>query len=200
MSPFVLHALAQVPLPADAERILARAATAGDRDAREELIRAGLRNVALHALRLGYRGERLEEAMAAGAEGLILAVDRFDPERGTRLSTFAWQWIARAMTPPPEPPVVAPAAEPVSRGDDILSGLPEHLAAVVGLRYGLLCEDGVGLTIDEVAEHLGLTRWQVRDREGRALSHLRTRLARVNRRAPLGEPIPRSSIGRAFDC
>ncbi|GAA2077133.1 sigma factor-like helix-turn-helix DNA-binding protein [Aeromicrobium tamlense] len=199
VSPFVIHALAQVPIPADAERILARAAVAGDREAREELICAGLRNVALHALRLGHRGERLDEAVAAGAEGLILAVDRFDPERGTRLSTFAWQWIARAMAPPREAPVVELAETPVS-GDDLLVGLPEHLAAVVGLRYGLLCEDGVGLTIDEVAEHLGLTRWQVRDREGRALSHLRSRLARVGRRAPLEEPIPRSSIGRAFDC
>ncbi len=199
MSPFVLHALAQVPIPADAERMLARAAAGGDRAARDELICAGLRNVALHALRLGHRGERLDEAVAAGAEALILAVDRFDPDRGTRLSTYAWSWIARAMTPDREAPAVEHRTRSVS-DSDLLDELPEHLAAVAGLRYGLLCEDGVGLTIDEVAEHLGLTRWQVRDREGRALSHLRGRLARVGRRAPLGEPIPRSSIGRAFDC
>ncbi|WP_373681477.1 sigma factor [Aeromicrobium senzhongii] len=199
VSPFVSFALAQVPIPPDAERLLARAAADGDRDAREELICAGLRNVALHALRLGHRGDDLDEAVAAGVEGLIQAVDRFDPDRGTRLATYAWAWIARAMTPAP-PVTVSEPREPASVDTDLLDRLPADLAAVVGLRFGLLCEDGVGLTIQEVADRLGLTRWQVRDREGRGLSRLREGLARVTRRAPHGEPIPRSSIGRAFDC
>ena len=198
MSPFVAHALAQPPLPVDVERALARVK---DRSplARNELVCANLRNVVLHALRLGHRGPDLDEAVAAGVEGLIRAVDEFDPQRGTRLSTYAWKWIAHAMTPPP--PVVAPVTDvtPVSQ-PDLLSGLPTELAEVVGLRFGLLCEDGVGLTIDEVAQRLGLTRWQIRDREGRGISHLRNRLAIVSRRAPVKEPIPRSSIGRAFDC
>ncbi|WP_404801105.1 sigma factor [Aeromicrobium duanguangcaii] len=199
MSPFVSHALAQAPLPPDAERLLARAAAGGDRDAREELICAGLRNVALHALRLGHRGDDLDEAVAAGVEGLIRAVDRFDPDRGTRLATYAWAWIARAMTPAPTVVVSEPVLR-VRADGDLLSELPVELAAVVGLRFGLLCEDGVGLTIQEVADRLRLTRWQVRDREGRGLSRLREGLARVSHRAPLEEPIPRSSIGRAFDC
>ena len=199
MSPFVSLALAQVPIPPDAERLLARAAADGDRDAREELICAGLRNVALHALRLGHRGDDLDEAVAAGAEGLIQAVDRLDPDRGTRLATYAWSWIARAMTPPPAT-VVSEPRECAPADTDLLAELPADLAEVVGLRFGLLCEDGVGLTIQEVADRLGLTRWQVRDREGRGLSRLREGLARVSHRAPLEEPIPRSSIGRAFDC
>ncbi|GAA3530588.1 hypothetical protein AFL01nite_29310 [Aeromicrobium flavum] len=199
MSPFVSRALAQAPIPPDAERLLARAAAGGDREAREELICSGLRNVALHALRLGHRGDDLDEAVANGIEGLIAAIDRFDPDRGTRLATYAWSWIARAMTPPPAAPHVEPEVRPTA-DSDLLDELPGDLATVVGLRFGLLCEDGCGLTIDEVASLLGLTRWQVRDREGRALSHLRERLANVGRRAPLEEPIPRSSIGRAFDC
>lgn len=198
MSPFVAHALAQSPLPLDVELALARVKHRSPL-ARNELVCAHLRNVALHALRLGHRGADLDEAVAAGVEGLIRAVDHFDPERGTRLATYAWTWIARAMTPPPAPPAVATDVIPAS-GTDLLADLPEDLATVVGLRFGLLCEDGVGLTIAEVAEHLGLTRWQVRDREGRALSHLRNGLAIVSRRAPVKEPIPRSSIGRAFDC
>jgi DNA-directed RNA polymerase sigma subunit (sigma70/sigma32) len=199
VSPFVSRALAQAPIPPDAERLLARAAVGGDRDAREELICAGLRNVVLHALRLGHRGDDLDEAVANGIEGLIEAVDRFDPERGTRLATYAWSWIARAMTPPPPAPSVEPQVRETS-DCDLLDDLPTELATVVGLRFGLLCEDGFGLTIEQVANVLGLTRWQVRDREARALSHLRGRLANVGRRAPLEEPIPRSSIGRAFDC
>lgn len=202
MSPFVARALAQEPLTPDVEQRLARAARGGDRGAREDLIRAGLRNVVLHALRLGHRGAELDEAVAAGAEGLIRAVDGFDPDRGTRLATYAWPWIARSMTPEAAPdPIEAfeptPAAEPDL---DLLADLPADLAAVVGLRYGLLCRDGMGLTIDEVARRLALTRWQVRDREARGLAHLRERLGTVVRRAPVKGPIPRSSIGRAFDC
>src|SRR5690606_9698930 len=97
MSPIVAPALAPEPSTRDVEQRLARAARGGDRGAREDLIRAGLRNVVLHALRLGHRGAELDEAVAAGAEGLIRAVDGFDPDRGTRLATYAWPWIARSM-------------------------------------------------------------------------------------------------------
>lgn len=189
MSPFVSRALAQAPLTLDAEQLLARAAADGDPDAREELICSGLRNVALHALRLGHRGEALEEAVAAGIEGLIHAVDRFDPDRGVRLATYAWRWIARAMTPPPPLPAIAPPP-PAPAGSDLLADLPAPLAQVVGLRYGLLCPDGAGLTISQVCQQLGLTPWEVRDREAKALSHLRGRLATVGRRAPLAGADP----------
>ncbi len=198
MSPFVAHALAQAPLPIDEERALARAK---DRSplARNELVCANLRNVVLHALRLGHRGGDLDEAVSAGIEGLIRAVDQFDPDRGTRLSTFAWKWIAHAMTPSRPLELVTVTSVP-SCDTHLLADLPAELATVLGLRFGLLCEDGVGLTIDQVAQHVGISRWQVRDREARGLSHLRKGVARVVDRAPAREPIPRSSIGRAFDC
>ena len=102
--------------------------------------------------------------------------------------------------PPPRTPGVALAEVIPATDTTLLADLPSDLATVLGLRFGLLCEDGVGLTITEVADRLGITRWQVREREGRGLSHLRNGLARVSRRAPVKEPIPRSSIGRAFDC
>lgn len=189
MSPFVSRALDQTPLTVDAEQVLARRAASGDRAAREELICSGLRNVALHALRLGHRGADLDEAVAAGIEGLILAVDRFDPSRGTRLSTYAWEWISRAMTPARDLPI-APLPTPGPSGPELLADLPASLAEVVGLRYGLLCDDGVGLTISEVGRRLDLTAWEVRDREARALSHLRAGLATVGRRAPLAGADP----------
>lgn len=188
MSPFVSRALRQAPLPADAEFLLATAASDGDRQAREELICSGLRLVVLHALRLGHRGEALEEAVAAGAEALVRAVDRFDPARGTRLATYAWQWISRAMTPQRQD-AIGPA-EPVGWTDDLLSDLPEDWAAILGLRFGFHCEDGRGLTLAEVAMELGCSVWQVRDVEAKALSHLRGRLATVGRRAPLAGADP----------
>lgn len=199
MSPFLHRALAQAPLPADAERLLATAARTGDLDAREELICSGLRFVVLHGLRLGFRGEALEEAVAAGVEGLVQAVDRFDPDRGARLATYAWQWISRAMTPQAWT-VEGPADVGLGPTDTLLADLPAMWAAVLGLRFGFDGPDRRGLALGDVAQRLGLTLWQVRDVEAKALSHLRNRLGTVVDRAPHREPIPHSSIGRAFDC
>ena len=188
MSPFVSNALAQAPLPADVEFELAQLAAGGDAAAREELICAGLRLVVLHGLRLGHRGEDLEEAVAAGTEGLICAVDRFDPTRGTRLATYAWQWIARAMMPvqnSAEFPDCARSSRADPADTSLLAELPPEQATVLGLRFGLLTADGVGLTIREVSQQLSLSNWQVRQLEAKALSCLRSRVDRVGCRAPV---------------
>jgi len=188
MSPFVSNALAQAPLPADVEFELAQQAAAGDAAAREELICAGLRLVVLHGLRLGHRGEALEEAVAAGTEGLICAVDRFDPTRGTRLATYAWQWIARAMMPAHNLatfPDFADRSHANTAGSSLLAELPPEQAKVLGLRFGLLTADGLGLTIREVSQQLRLSHWQVRQLEAKALSRLRRRVDRVGCRAPV---------------
>ncbi len=53
--------------------------------------------MALRAHHLGLRGEALDEAVQSGTLGLIAAVDRFDPDRGCRLATYAWPWITAAI-------------------------------------------------------------------------------------------------------
>lgn len=70
-------------------RRLARQAAAGDRRARERLITRNL-NLVHHVVRR-YRlsGHDPEELFQVGCLGLVKAVDRFDPERGTRFSTYA---------------------------------------------------------------------------------------------------------------
>lgn len=79
------------------ERSLALRAAGGDRDARAELIVRSQRLVAMRARMLGIGDDEIADAVQAGTVGLIRAVDRFDPDRGARLSTFAWWWIGAAM-------------------------------------------------------------------------------------------------------
>lgn len=192
MSPHARAALARPTLTAEQEAALARRSAAGDPRAREELILAGLRWVALHALRLGHRGDAFEDAMQSGTVGLIQAIDRFDAGRGVRLSTFAWTWIARAMvrTEPVALPIDPVVMVEEAVDDSLLDCLPEALADVVSMRFGFSDPDGRAATRAEVAAALGLTIGQVRARETKALSHLRRRLGRVADRASSGEAGP----------
>jgi RNA polymerase sigma factor (sigma-70 family) len=187
------HLLSQPPLEPDRERTLAVAAHAGDRDARDDLVRESLRLVALRAIHLGLRGEALDEAMQSGTLGLIAAVDRFDPGRGCRLSTYAWPWITAAIRASvrTEPPhvlldVTLPGVtqEPSDDLRPALAHLPLRLAAVIRLRYRLGEPAGPPRTRKEVAKRLDLTVAQVRADEARAMAHLRRRLAKVGSRAP----------------
>lgn len=184
--------LSQPPLDPDRERLLALAARAGDRAARDDLVGESLRLVALRAHHLGLRGEALDEAVQSGTLGLIAAVDRFDPERGCRLATYAWPWITAAIrvSMRPERPagtrdiVAEAAADPTDDLDPVLAHLPLRLARVIRLRYRLDEPAGAPRTREEVATELGLTVGQVRADEARAMTHLRARLAKVSRRAP----------------
>jgi len=69
----------------------------GDNKAREELILCNLRLVVSVAKRFQKKGLPLIELIEEGNLGLIQAVERFDPDRGTRFSTFATWWIERAI-------------------------------------------------------------------------------------------------------
>ena len=61
----------------------------GDRAARERLIELYLPLVRTLARRFAHRGERLDDLVQVGSIGLIEAIERFDPERGTDFSSFA---------------------------------------------------------------------------------------------------------------
>jgi RNA polymerase sigma-32 factor len=69
----------------------------GDRDAAHKLVTSHLRFVA--RLAMGYRGYRLpiSEVISEGNVGLVHAVERFEPEKGFRLATYAMWWIKAAI-------------------------------------------------------------------------------------------------------
>ncbi len=76
---------------------LARRARAGDTEARRRMIVSNLRLVVHLARDYRNRGLPLLDLIEEGNLGLIHAVDRFEPERGLRFSTYAAIWIRQAM-------------------------------------------------------------------------------------------------------
>ena len=84
-------------LSPDEEQSLARGMRTGESQDREKLIVSNLRLVAKIAQEYTDVGLPLMELIQEGNLGLIQAVDRFDPDRGFRLSTYAVWWIRRAI-------------------------------------------------------------------------------------------------------
>lgn len=97
---YVRNSIGQPPrLTADEERDLATRARAGDMGARDELIRCNIPLV-IKVMDRWAKGSpaRIERYLGAGFYGLIYAIDRFDPGRGCKLSTYAFRSIRRMIT------------------------------------------------------------------------------------------------------
>lgn len=94
-----LKEIGQVPLlTAEQETELARAAQAGDEDARRHLSEANLRLVVSVAKRYAGRGLPFLDLIQEGNLGLMKAAEKFEPERGFKFSTYATWWIRQAIT------------------------------------------------------------------------------------------------------
>jgi RNA polymerase primary sigma factor len=94
-----LAEISKIPLLSTTEEIrLAKRAQANDGEARRKLIVSNLRLVVSIAKKYLYYGLPLQDLIEEGNVGLMKAVDRFDPDRGCKFSTYATWWIRQAIT------------------------------------------------------------------------------------------------------
>ena len=80
---------ARLPVLSEAEKArLIKAARAGDRQARQEMVQGNLRLVLSVVQKFASRGENMDDLFQVGCIGLIKAIDNFDPAQNVRFSTY----------------------------------------------------------------------------------------------------------------
>ena len=94
-----LKEIRQYPLlTADEERKLLARIARGDMEARDELVKSNLRLVVSIAKKYQNNGLALLDLIQEANIGLLLAVEKFEPERGYRFSTYASWWIKQTIS------------------------------------------------------------------------------------------------------
>ncbi len=150
-----LREIGQVKLLTPAEEIaLGKRIRRGDKRAREQMIKANLRLVVKIARDYENLGLPLLDLINEGNIGLMKGVERFDPTKGAKLSTYASWWIKQAIRR-----ALATQSKTIR--------LPEHVVdKVAHIRRAELKLNEVldrGPTDEELAEEVGLTPKKVRE-------------------------------------
>jgi RNA polymerase primary sigma factor len=94
-----LREIGKIPLLTSEEELaLAKRVVAGDKKAKDQMAEANMRLVVSIAKRYVGRGLDLLDLIQEGNTGLLRAVEKFDPDRGFKFSTYATWWIRQAIT------------------------------------------------------------------------------------------------------
>jgi RNA polymerase primary sigma factor len=136
---------------------LSRRARAGDAKARTRLVEKNLRLVVSVAKKYRGYGVPFEDLIQEGNIGLMKAVDKYDPDRGWRFSTYATWWVRQA---------VGRAVSDKGRTIRLPVHMGEKMRKMARTYNGLSAELGREPTDEEVAGRLGWTAEKVREVKG----------------------------------
>lgn len=143
-----LREIGQTPLLTPEQEIeLAKRIKKGDAKARDLMIRANLRLVVKIARDYAQLGLPLLDLISEGNIGLMKAVDRFDPKKGTKLSTYAAWWIKQA---------IKRALANQSKTIRLPAHLVDKIARMRKVQERIAQETGREPSVEELAEALGV--------------------------------------------
>lgn len=141
-------------LSSEEEYTLAIRKQQGDEEAKQRLIEANLRLVVSIAKRYTGRGMSFLDLVQEGNLGLIKGVEKFDPEKGFKLSTYATWWIRQSVTR-----ALADQARTIR--------VPVHMVETINklskMQRKLTLELGYEPSIKELAERLDMTEQKVQE-------------------------------------
>ncbi len=143
-----LREIAKFPLLTPAQEVkLARKIKKGDQAARSEMVRSNLRLVVKIARDYANLGLPLLDLISEGNIGLMKAVERFDPQKGGKLSTYAAWWIKQS---------IKRALANQSKTIRLPVHLVDKIAKMRRVSMQMTEELGREPTDDELAEEIGL--------------------------------------------